>query len=176
MISKNAVIVLVIACVMLTATFQVSAQVETQIISCSKIKSEDLRLSCYDHVAKQIAEGEVKGLNSNDKPVFIQPSQEFLRSQLRTSPDNSDFDLTINQFLSLIKSAKLESGQSVVITGWTSSSDGYVLNIRMKSPLQLIFLFDPEKHSEFSVLQPVRIKGVKVDPALFVMNMAARTM
>ena len=158
---------LVIAGVMLIISFHAAAGIEPRLIHCLQIKTDRERLSCYDNLAKELTVSE---------DHYIQPPQEFLDSQLRVTPEESDFDLTIDQFIQLVKSAKLENGQPVVINGWTTQDQGYVLSIQMKSTIQLLFVFDPDKNREFSVLQPVEVKGIKMDPTLFVMNMAARTM
>lgn len=160
---------------LLAASVQAHAQTEPSLLSCSKIESDSERLSCYDRLVNEIYGTGKAHTDSHAKVLYIQPPQEFLASELRVDPAKSDFDLTIQQFIELIKSAKLENGQPVVIDGWSMQDQGFVLNIQMKSPVQLLFEFGPQ-HNEYSVLQPVSVKGAKVDAALFVMNMAARTM
>jgi hypothetical protein len=176
LIHKSSLILFVSIGVLITASFQALGQVEPRLMKCVQIQADSERLRCYDALANEIAEaGAIPG-QSQEVMSYIEPPQEFLDSQLRVNPAKSDFDLTINQFLRLIKSAKMENGQPVVINGWSLQEQGYVLNIKMKAPIHLKFVFDPDKNTEYSVLQPVLMKGVKIDPALFVMNMAARTM
>jgi len=163
-------------CVLLITSFPVPAQIDPRMIICSKISSDDDRLSCYDRLVQELSASDESSAKTEKKIIYIQPPQEFLDSQLRVNPQKSDFDLTINQFIELVKSAKLENGKPVVIKGWSTRGKDYVLHIQMKTPIQVQFVFDPELHSEYSVLQPVLVKGIKMDPALFVMNMAARTM
>ena len=166
--------------VLLMASFQAMGEIEPLFKICAKIQDDSERLSCYDRLVKVISEADEAvakaGDKGEEKVANVQPTQEFLDSELRVDPTKSDFDLSVNQFLQIIKSAKLENGQPVTIDGWSLQEHGYVLTIKMKSPIQIKFVFEPTKNSEFSLLQPVLMKGVKIDPALFVMNMAARTM
>jgi hypothetical protein len=148
-------------------SLQAQGQMETRFMSCAQIKSDLERLTCFDKLAEEL---------SAEKTVYVKPPQQFLDSQLRVDPEKSDFDLTIDQFVQLIRSAKMEDGQPVVVNGWSVHPRGYTLSIQMNSSVQLVFVFEPRKNNKVSVLQPVLIKGIETDPEVFVMTMAARTM
>jgi hypothetical protein len=153
---------------LLTLSPQAIGQIETRLIECARLQSAVERLDCYDELANSL-----QSTSDGADMLYVQPPQEFLAAQLRVAPENSDFDLTVNKFLLLIQNATMDNGRPILIKGWRMEKTGYSLQLKMKSPVSLMFSYEPGGNSKITVLQPVHRQGVVVDPELFVMNIAA---
>ena len=136
-------------------------------VACSQIVNAEKRLQCFDSLSKQF----IIDKKSNN----IQPTTEFLESELRVDKTRSDFHLKINDFIAMLAAAKLDSGKTIEIYGWERHGDQYTLVIGMRTTTRLQFTYNHGVNANYSVLAPVLVDGAMIDPALFVLNIAAMT-
>lgn len=139
----------------------------TTITQCSKISDTAQRLSCYDHLAQE--------QNQSSKPEYIQPEAAFLDSQLVVTPWVAEYTLSVRDFAKLIAQAEFDGGKKIKIHGWARDGDDYILNITMRSPLQLRFSprITASQAIPMSLLRKVMIDGEPTNASQFVMVIAA---
>ena len=137
------------------------------IAECSKISDSLQRLVCYDNTARK---HRLAGQSD-----YIQPGAAFLDSQLVVTPWIAEYTLTVRDFANMVSQAVLDSGEKIVVHGWTKKGQDYILNITMRSPIQLHFLPKDTATEEISMslLKKVFINGDATDAGLFIMAIAA---
>lgn len=125
------------------------------------------RLACYDTLAEKYQ------LISEQQ--YINPPEEFLSSKLTVTPWHTEYSLTVQGFVDLIKSAVMDDGEKITIHGWTRQGHDYVLNITMRRPVRLKFLpFETgTEEIPLSLLRNMIIDGETTDPALFITTIAS---
>ena len=145
----------------------IASDLPEEMKTCANEQSNSKRLSCYDALAQK--HKLVNTLN------FVVPSEEFLSSKLTVTPWRSEYKLTIQQFVNLIKSAVMEDGKKIAVHGWTRQGHDYVLNITMREPLRLRFLPFETATPEIplSLFRKLVIDGETTDPELFVTTIAS---
>ncbi|WP_455204058.1 hypothetical protein [Kaarinaea lacus] len=149
----------------LMMAFEADADVEVELLRCANISNANQRLECFDKLASSTKK-------SRDVR-YIQPPEEFLKSELRVNADKSEYKLTIKDFLDLIKAAKIDNGQRITVLGWQQDEEGYVLVIKIRSQTNVRFKYSHSEKENYSVLQPVVIDNVQRAPSVFIYNVAA---
>jgi len=179
------------------------AEMNQAIETCAETTPPEQRLACYDalftkatnatqttktqphndeltpHTGRQNQETTNKPWNkaTDDKPQpapHIQPSQQFLQSELVVTPWISEYSLKISDFIKLLSSAVQDNGNKIALLGWTKHNNRYILDITMKSRVTLIFRQKPASAipGSFSLLESVQSEHGPTDASLFVMTIA----
>ena len=147
------------------------------LLSCAQVQSEQQRLDCFDTVVLRMRQSQSSGSdNSIDAKTTLiaDPSSTLLASKLRVDRNQDDFDLTVAQFLDLIKVAVLDEGSPIEILGWQRvDKQQYTLWLDLRGRTGLVFQLYPQTGSAISVLQSVTMQNRLVDPGMFIMNIAA---
>jgi len=140
---------------------------EDDLVTCSNLNKTETRLACYDSLASS--------LQAAPKVKYIQPSDQFLKSKLVTTPWVPDLSLTVSSFVDLISQAVMENHKKIIINGWTRQDQLYVLNIDMGVPVELKFQLrgTDEVKSGMSLLQKPLYKGQSMNAELFVFTIAS---
>lgn len=145
----------------------VASEIKNDLSKCAIEQTALKRLDCYDGLAKKYQLVSQKN--------FIEPSEEFLSSQLTVTPWNSEYTLSVDGFVKLIESAIMDDGEKIEVQGWTRQGHDYVLNITMRRPLRLKFLPFETATDEIplSLLRNLIIDGETTDPGLFITTIAS---
>jgi len=146
-------------------SLQAQSTVEQSVADCRKESDTLLRLRCYDALADHL---------HLPATHYVQPVEGFLRSELRVRADTRDFALSVESFINLIRQAEFDDHKKIQVHGWRQMKQGYALDLTMREPLSIKFLFNPDQ-TAYSILQPVRKDGELVDPTQFVFVIAAMT-
>lgn len=141
------------------------ASLQDKLSSCAKIQSNQGRLNCYDQLIPT---------NNNLRPKYSKTiSSKFLHSEIRADKAVSEYQLAVKDFLELIKIAVMDDNRKIGILGWEKKQQNYILHLRMRQSVSLVFQYISSSSENFSVLNPVVIDGVIMDPAVFITNIAS---
>lgn len=142
-----------------------------QLARCAAIDNNQKRLACYDKLARSHSSDEGQSRSHQ----FIQPPAAFLDSHLVAEPWKAEYTLTVRSFAELISQAVMKDKKPVTVQGWSRDKGDYVLNITMKTPLQLHFL--PRKSASqdmaMSLLRDVKMNGYTLGADQFILTIAA---
>ncbi len=137
--------------------------------ACAAIVDESERLACYDLIARRVT--------PRDSGDYVEPTPDFLESELRVRAEVSEFTLAVSDFVDMLEHAVTDEGQRVVVHGWTRHGARYVLHITMREPLEVVFIHHRNTQSgNFSVLQPVVMNGVRRGAEAFLVIVAAMSL
>ena len=145
----------------------IASEIKNDLKKCAMEQTALKRLDCYDALAKKY--------QLVTQQNFIEPPEEFLTSKLTVTPWNSEYTLTVDGFVKLIKSAVMDDGEKIEVHGWTRQGRDYVLNITMRRPLRLRFLPLETATDDIpmSLLRNLIIDGETTDPGLFITTIAS---
>jgi len=164
--SSQPLIFFTIAVTLLSPTILL-ASLSNQILQCATLKQDFRRLQCYDKLVQR-----TESLNNKN---VLKPPKEFLVSELRAARHESDYTLSISDFVRLIRRAKLENGNPIVIIGWKVQPHSFSLVINMQKEITISFTHIKTKQENISLLLPVIIDGNSIDPSVFITTIASMT-
>jgi len=143
------------------------AGLSDQIMQCATLKQDSKRLQCYDNFSLHSELLQNKNV--------LKPPKEFLISELRAVRHESDYTLSVADFIELIRRAKLENGNPIVIMGWNIQQHSFSLDIDMQKKVTISFTHFKTKQENISLLLPVIIDGSSIDPSVFITTIASMT-
>lgn len=135
------------------------------LLECGKLNNNELRLACYDSLAQSARA-------AADKQATA-PGARFLAANLRTTTEGTDYQLTMQAFIDLVKDATFDETEKVKINGWSRHGASYFLHLVMREAITLEFFHYDDGAENLAILLPV-VSGSQIyDPEQFVFIIAS---
>ena len=100
------------------------------------------------------------------------PDEAFLDSSMILRPGVNDFGSSVRKYVDFLETRAQHDGSLVQVTGWKRTNAGYALNLKLKVPVKLEFIWSEQE--KLSLLQYADMGGQRL-PGMdfFMLSMSA---